>query len=126
MAQADVTTITRRGFFGHVAGAGTAALMGSYAITATHDPMLEALRKYRADQDWFNGPATDGMNDDAMNAARDASWGPFYSTRAGEFPQITTREGALEALRAVDREDAFLDDFAEGLFKAALAYFETA
>lgn len=116
--------ITRRGFFGHTAGAYTAIAMGAGASAViVHDPMLELIQRYRAEMAYFNANASD--DDDESNALADATYGPLYDQLIDSPPAITTDEGAIEALRAVLNECTGRDPFDDSLLTAALTYFDS-
>lgn len=87
----------------------------------THDPMLVAAERYRAELAGFDSN-TRGMTDEASNAFADRTWGRFYS--ADPLPEITTLAGAIMALRVSVEENAFCDGFADRMARAALAFLE--
>ncbi|MFH1557451.1 MAG: hypothetical protein ABII76_21795 [Pseudomonadota bacterium] len=87
----------------------------------THDPMLVAAARYRAELAAFDSN-TRGMTDADSNAFADRTWGQFYS--ADPLPEITTPAGAIMALRVSVEENAFCDSFAQRMAEAALAVFE--
>ena len=115
--------ISRRGFFGHVAGAYTAIAMGAGATAVIiHDPMLDLIQRYRVALDYFNNNASG--DDEDWDEMADATFGPLYEQLRDSPPTITTEEGAIEALRAVMDEKIGRDPFDESLVAAALAYFD--
>lgn len=115
--------ITRRGFFGHTAGAYTAIAMGAGATAVViHDPMLDLIQRYRMAITYFNANAPD--DDDKSDALADATYAPLYNQIIDSPPTITTEKGAVEALRAVLSECTGRDPFDQSLLTAALAYFD--
>jgi len=115
--------ITRRGFFGHTAGAYTAIAMGAGASASlVHDPMLDLIQRYRAAITYFNANAPE--DDDASDALADVTYSPLYDQIIDNPPAITTDRGAVEALRAVLSECTGRDPFDQSLLTAALKFFD--
>jgi hypothetical protein len=90
-------------------------------LAAPHDPLLEAIDEYRAGLAIYNASDVEDETPEA-EALVAATWGKLYFAEA--VPPATTQAGAVDALRCALDENALIDDFAERMLRAALAYFE--
>ncbi|MFK0688026.1 hypothetical protein ACFX5Q_07450 [Mesorhizobium sp. IMUNJ 23033] len=126
-----MTTITRRAALGAIAslpaiGAATEAFpsTGSTAPETINDPLLDAIRAYRAGMDDYNVNAPD--DSDEADAYAEISYAPSLEVLAEWEQPAKTYRGALEALRLVAEENVVsqASDINGPLLAAALAYFE--
>jgi hypothetical protein len=90
-------------------------------LAAPHDPLLEAINEYRAGLAVYNASDVEDETPEA-DALVASTWGKLYFAEVP--PPATTQAGAVAALRCALDENALIDDFAERLLRAALAYFD--
>lgn len=109
---------TRRGFFGHMAGAYLASGALTGAAVVISDPVAAMVAAYRDECTRLNAIKGDISEDEPMPV--------WDALGAEEFPVATTKEGAVEALRlAIEMGDENMRlDPMSNLLRSALGFFE--
>ena len=120
-----VGRFSRRAIFGALASIpAIGGAVAAPAVSTQHDPLVDAIRAYRAGLAEFNANAPE--DDDEADAYAEVSYGPPLNVLKKWERPAQTRTGALEALRLIADENK---DFARNpvvgsLLAAALAYLE--
>lgn len=102
----------------------TAHTVAGVAIVS--DPLLDAVKAYRAGLIQFNQMAASDNDDKLWEKYSSETYGPWQEVLNDWDEPAKTREGAIEALRSAisDEDGVYGTPAAERMIKAALGYLE--
>ena len=117
--------ITRRAALAAIPACGLAPIVPAMAELV--DPMLEAIKDYRAGYAAFMAIPSEQITGDNEDALVAATYGPPQSAillNAPHTPKVTSIAGVREAIRLTFEENALIDCLAENALREALAYLD--